>query len=119
MIGAWGCWIFCFSHSSYTLALLFLALVSFFHFHTISHYFTSFFLLLFLNPRPRCPQIGPNTVLVQFDQRHRRSAGFGNVKFRTVADAQRAVAMAAAATEPEGGLVIDGAAVTVVPSQVQ
>jgi hypothetical protein len=57
-------------------------------------------------------------VLVQFDQRHRRSAGFGNVKFRTVADAQRAVAMAAA-SEPEGGLVIDGAAVTVVPSQVK
>ena len=59
-------------------------------------------------------------MLVQFDQRHRRSAGFGNVKFRTVADAERAVAMAAAAaTEPEGGLVIDGAAVTVVPSQVK
>lgn len=76
-------------------------------------------LALFLShthTRPHTLQIGPNTVLVQFDQRHRRSAGFGNVKFRTIADAQRAVAMAAATDE--GGLVIDGAAVTVVPAQV-
>ena len=56
-------------------------------------------------------------MLIQFDQKHRRSAGFGNVKFHTIADAQRAVAMAAATDE--GGLVIDGAAVTVVPAQVK